>query len=41
MSLDLSYRPMSSLSVELLEGILCLVEELEVAPFPKVSKEPV
>ena len=29
------------LSVELLDGILCLMDELVVAPLPKVKIEPV
>ena len=37
----LSYRPMISLLQELLDRILCFVEELAVAPQPKVRIEPV
>ena len=40
-SLALSYRPMSLLLVELLDGIFYLLEELVVAPFPNVRSEPV
>ena len=37
----LLYRPMSSLSVELLDDIFCLLEELVVAPLPNVRSKPV
>ena len=37
----LSCRPMISLSVELLDGTLCLLDELVVAPCPNVRMEPV